>query len=124
MAEFGGEDAATTAGWGSGFPAFRAAEPSEVRRALERFVVGASAAQVRAWDDTIPRLQREVSEVLAARPSASAYSAILECGLVLDSRRADAVFLVAGPVLAIERKGRPNPPRRTSTRSPPTRATS
>src|SRR5262245_62037006 len=78
-------------GWAGSFPAFRAANPAEIRARLDAFVENAGDKQGRAWDASIPVLQDEVGEVLAADSRASDYSAILEYGLVLDARRADVV---------------------------------
>jgi hypothetical protein len=53
-------------GWSSNFPSFRAAEPRVVRGRLQDFLPDVDVSQVRAWDDSIPKLQREVAESLDA----------------------------------------------------------
>jgi hypothetical protein len=50
-------------GWDSLFPEFRDTQPRVIRTELGRFLAGASVEQVRAWDDSIPLLQREVGEL-------------------------------------------------------------
>jgi hypothetical protein len=98
-----------SAGWGSDFATFRGADPADVLRRLRAFVPDPGEAQARAWHADVPALQREVGEVVDARADAAAFSAVLEHGLALDSRRTDAVFLVAGPVLVLELKGKTQP---------------
>jgi len=58
-------------GWSSDFPTFRVAEPRVVRGRLQDFLPNAEASQVRAWDDSISRLQREVGESLDAHDDAT-----------------------------------------------------
>lgn len=55
------------------------------------------------------RLQDEVQEVRALREEAGAYTAILEYELPLESRRADAIFLLRESVVVIELKGKVTP---------------
>jgi DUF2075 family protein len=98
-----------TAGWDGGFPVFGETPTEIIRGRLERFVEGVSASQVRAWDDSIPALQREAREVLEAEQRARGYTAILEYKLPLEARRADAVFLVSDAVVVIELKGKSQP---------------
>jgi hypothetical protein len=97
----------STAGWGSLFPRFIETPPRVIRRSLEQFVDDASGSQIRAWDDSIPVLQDEAEEVVGSR--AREYTAILEYRLPLESRRADAVFLVSDAVIVIELKGKSLP---------------
>lgn len=97
------------AGWASSFPEFTNAEASAVVDALREFVRDPGEAQVRAWKDTVPKLQREVREVQAQEVRAASYSALLEYQLPLESRRADSVMLVDGGVLVIELKGKQEP---------------
>jgi hypothetical protein len=96
-------------GWGSYFPAFRDASRREIRESLEQLVHDASPEQVRAWDASIPQLQREVGEVLASTDGAASYAAILEYELPMESRRPDVVFLVRGGVVVAELKGKEFP---------------
>ncbi len=95
-----------TAGWDGGFPVFGETPLDIIRRHLMEFVEGASESQVRAWNDSIPALQREAREVLEAEDRAKAYTAILEYRLPLEARRADVVFLVSDAVVVIELKGK------------------
>jgi hypothetical protein len=96
-------------GWSSTFPVFHAAEPRVVRGRLQDFLPDVDASQVRAWDDSIPRLQREVGESLDAHPDAAQYSAILEYQLPLEFRRPDVLLLVGSAVIVLELKGKEVP---------------
>ena len=51
-------------GWASSFPEFRSTPAIRIRGSLQDFLRDVSAEQVRAWDLSIPPLQREVGEVL------------------------------------------------------------
>jgi hypothetical protein len=93
-------------GWQSDFPSFRDASPRVVRGRLHDFIRDASDSQIRAWDDSIPKLQHEVGELLVAEPSAAEYTAILEYELPLDARRPDVILLVRGAVVVLELKGK------------------
>jgi hypothetical protein len=96
-------------GWSSNFPDFRVAEPRVVRGKLQDFLPDVDASQVRAWDDSIPKLQREVGESLDAHPHATEYSAILEYQLPLEFRRPDVLLLVGSAVIVLELKGKDVP---------------
>lgn len=96
-------------GWESDFPDFSSAQASAVRERLESFVTDASPEQVRAWQDSIAPLQREVDEVLVRDVLAKHYSAILEYELPLESRRPDVLLLVGSGVMVIELKGKLEP---------------
>lgn len=96
-------------GWESRFPVFEASDSWVIRQALQRFVRDASAEQVHAWDDSIPKLQAEFREVLHTDPAAAAYSAILEYELPMESRRPDVVVLAGGAVVVLELKGKMRP---------------
>jgi hypothetical protein len=74
-------------GWESSFSEFREAQPKHIRERLVAFIKDASSEQIRAWDDAIPPLQAEVSEVLVRDELARHYSAILEYELPMESRR-------------------------------------
>ncbi len=65
-------------GWESDFPTFSATEPRIVRISLEEFLADVSESQVLTWDDSIPKLQHEVGEVVVIDDLADTYSAILE----------------------------------------------
>jgi hypothetical protein len=96
-------------GWESSFADFRAAPPKQIRESLAAFVTDASPEQHRAWADSIPPLQSEVSEVLIRDDLARQYSAILEYELPMESRRPDVVLLVGAGVMVIELKGKLTP---------------
>lgn len=96
-------------GWGSDFPAFRATPARSIRESLERFLVNPSPEQVRAWDDSIPPLQREVDKALLRDSIAASYSAILEYELPMESRRPDVILLVGAAVVVLELKGKLEP---------------
>lgn len=99
------DDRART-GWDSSFHEFREAEPRRIRERLSAFITDASPEQLRAWDDAIPPLQAEVSEVLTRDRLAREYSAILEYELPMESRRPDVILLVGAGVMVIELKGK------------------
>ena len=69
-------DSRARSGWDSDFPAFKSAQPADVRKQLEAFIADASPGQVRAWRDSIPPLQREVEKTLVRDVLAAHYSAI------------------------------------------------
>ncbi len=96
-------------GWGSNFPTFSNTSARIIRRRLEEFIRDAGKRQVRAWDESIPPLQREVNEVLSVNEEAVAYSAILEYELPLESRRPDVILLAKSAVIIIELKGKLSP---------------
>lgn len=96
-------------GWESSFADFRSAPPKQIRERLAAFVVDSSPEQRRAWDDSIPPLQVEVSEVLIRDELARHYSAILEYELPMESRRPDVILLVGAGVMVIELKGKLSP---------------
>ena len=96
-------------GWDSSFADFRAAPPKQIRERLAEFITDASPEQHRAWTDSIPPLQTEVSQVLIRDELARHYSAILEYELPMESRRPDVVLLVGAGVMVIELKGKTTP---------------
>jgi hypothetical protein len=93
-------------GWESDFRRFEGTPVIEIRSALHGFVHDASPEQIRAWDTSIPALQREVREVIHADSAAVSSSAILEYELPMEMRRPDVIFLVGGAVAVIELKGK------------------
>lgn len=97
------------AGWDSSFADFRTTPPRQIRERLAAFVDDASVEQVRAWDNSIPPLQSEVSKTLVRDDLAQRYSAILEYELPMESRRPDVVLLVGADVMVIELKGKRYP---------------
>lgn len=96
-------------GWASGFTEFQRTPAVVIRGSLNDFVRDASVEQVRAWDESIPPLQREVREVIGRYASASDYYALLEYELPLEFRRPDVVFLSSGSVFVLELKGAAKP---------------
>ena len=99
------------AGWSSNLQQFREASAAYVSNSLQAFVRDASIQQIRAWDDSIPPLQREAGELVDHTNRAGAYSAILEYQLPMEARRPDVVLLLGGPVLVLELKGKSFPTR-------------
>jgi len=99
----------STCGWNSLFPTFHETKPRVVRLSLQQFVQDASPEQLRAWDDSIPMLQRETGKILEERKGAQKYTAILEYRLPLESRRPDVVMLTEGAVVVLELKGKSHP---------------
>ena len=80
-----------------------------MRISLQEFLADAGESQVRAWDDSIPRIQVELGEVVEIDELAEQYTAILEYELPLESRRPDVVLLVSGAVVVLELKGKAKP---------------
>lgn len=93
-------------GWESDFQEFESTPSYRIRSALLTFVADASPEQIRAWDTSIPPLQREVGEVLRDEPSSTVSGAILEYELPMELRRPDVIFLVGRAVVVIELKGK------------------
>jgi hypothetical protein len=86
--------------------AFREASPTYVRSRLVAALPDASPEQVAAWDESIPPLQREISEVMSRDDTAADFSTILEYTLPLNHRRPDVLFLMDGAVAVVEAKGK------------------
>ena len=96
-------------GWQSNFPTFSETKPGMVRISLEEFLADVSESQAFAWDDSIPKLQHEVGQVVILDELADEYTAILEYELPMESRRPDVILLVSGAVLVLELKGKTEP---------------
>jgi hypothetical protein len=96
-------------GWESDFPQFERTPSYEIKDSLKSFLTDASPQQVRAWDASIPPLQREVREVLAQYGEAQSARAILEYELPLEFRRPDVIFLVGKAIVVLELKGKLRP---------------
>jgi len=94
------------AGWSSTLLRFHEASAAYVSSSLQAFVRDASIQQIRAWDDSIPQLQREAGELVERTDDADVYSAILEYQLPMEARRPDVVLLLGGPVAVLELKGK------------------
>jgi len=92
-------------GWQSDLETFSRSEPRVVRLQLQQFVADASPEQIRAWDQSIPWLQRECRELGVRDTASSEYTAILEYELPRDSRRPDVIVLERGCVAVLELKG-------------------
>jgi hypothetical protein len=92
-------------GWQSDLETFSRVEPRVVRLQLQQFVADASPEQIRAWDQSIPWLQRECRELEVRDSAAHEYTAILEYELPRDSRRPDVIVLERGCVAVLELKG-------------------
>lgn len=103
------DDSRARCGWQSDFPTFSEAEPEVVRISLAEFLADVSESQVFAWDESIPKLQHEVGEVVVLDDLADTYTAILEYELPLESRRPDVVLLVSGAIVVLELKGKEEP---------------
>jgi len=96
-------------GWRSDLPKFYGTAPRVVRVELEKFIRDAGTEQIRAWDASIPWLQRECRELVDAYDAARTYTAILEYELPRDSRRPDVIILENGVVVVLELKGKDAP---------------
>ena len=99
-------EASSGAGWASNLRRFHEAPASYVSRSLQSFVRDASIQQIRAWDESVPRLQGEAAEITTRVVEADGYSAILEYQLPMEARRPDVVLLLGGPVFVLELKGK------------------
>jgi hypothetical protein len=97
------------AGWASPLSEFVDQQPHAISEALKRFVADASPSQIRAWDDSIPPLQRESKQISAVTPGDPV--AIMEYQLPMEFRRADFVLLARGAVFVLELKGKDQPTR-------------
>ena len=93
-------------GWQSDFEEFRQTPANVIRERLSSFIADASKEQHRAWADSIPPLQGEVSKSIVTNALARDYSAILEYMLPMESRRPDVILLVGGSVMIVELKGK------------------
>jgi len=96
-------------GWESDFPSFRDANSISVREKLNSFIHDASPEQIKAWDQSLPKLQQEINEVLFKDELANKYSTILEYELPMESRRPDVILLINGAIVVLELKGKIKP---------------
>ncbi|MBM3628286.1 MAG: DUF2075 domain-containing protein [Alphaproteobacteria bacterium] len=96
----------SSTGWTSDFRTFGSEPRGSVIDSLRGFLRDASPEQLRAWSDSVPRLQQEVGEIVEVDAAAASFAAILEYELPLESRRPDAILLLRSGVLVIEFKGR------------------
>lgn len=98
-------DAPERWGWRSDLPTFERTHPRVIALRLEQFVRDAGPEQVRAWNDSLPWLQRECRELVECHDDARRYTAILEYELPRDARRPDVIVLESGVVVVLELKG-------------------
>lgn len=96
-------------GWASSFALFSTTPVTEIRSKLQEFLPEASPEQLRAWSDSIPRLQESLEETVTRQGFSSDHSVILEYELPMESRRPDAVLLIGDNVIVIECKGKVKP---------------
>jgi len=96
-------------GWQCDFPTFADEEPRIVRISLQDFLGDVGDSQIRAWDDSIPKIQVEVGEVVDIDDLAERYTTILEYELPMESRRPDVILLISGAVVVLELKGKAEP---------------
>ena len=96
-------------GWQSDLDTFSNAEARTVRDKLNDFVIDASKEQIRAWDQSIPWLQRECRTLEVRDQAAAKYITILEYELPRDFRRPDVIILENGCIVVLELKGALNP---------------
>jgi hypothetical protein len=94
------------AGWSSDLRSFREAPASLIRGSLQAFVRDATLEQLQAWDESIPRLQAEATELARRVVEGDDFSAILEYRLPMEYRRPDVILLASGPVVVLELKGK------------------
>ncbi len=92
-------------GWRSDLPTFERTSPRVISLRLEQFVRDAGPEQIRAWNESVPWLQRECRELVQCHDAARTYTAILEYELPRDSRRPDVIVLESGVVVVLELKG-------------------
>jgi hypothetical protein len=92
-------------GWQSDLDTFARSQPRVVRLRLQDFVADASSEQVRAWDQSIPWLQRECRELVGRDSATGRYSTVLEYELPRELRRPDVIVLSRGHVVVLEIKG-------------------
>ena len=96
-------------GWQSDFPTFADEEPRVVRISLQDFLADASESQVRAWDDSIPRIQVEVGEVVEIDDLADTVHRHSRIRAAARVAPPDVVLLVSGAVVVLELKGKTEP---------------
>lgn len=98
-----------TRGWDSDFLRFESTKKSAILASLSRTYPDSSVQEQRSWRDSVPRLQREIREVVEVDVSAGKFTAILEYQLEMESRRADVLLLLGDSVVVIELKGKRTP---------------
>ncbi len=93
-------------GWDSNFRQFQSIQRSAILDSLCRAYPDTSVQERASWRDSVPKLQREIREIVDVNLEATRFTAILEYQLPMDSRRADAVLLLRDRVVVIELKGK------------------
>ena len=93
------------------------------RISLQEFLEDAGDSQIRAWDDSIPKIQVEVGEVVEIDELARQYTAILEYELPLDLVGPTSCSLSTALSSCSSSRARPSLSRPTSTRQRHTHAT-
>lgn len=93
-------------GWLSDLPSFVQAEPRIIRQTIEEFLQDHNISQIRAWDSSIPIVQREGQYMLSEEEQAKAFTVIFEYELPRQGRRPDVIILENGIVAVIEFKGK------------------
>ena len=93
-------------GWDSTFSEFERTHRSIILSSLRRKYPDSSKSEMNSWNRTVPRLQDEIGEVIRINTGTTAFTAVLEYELPMESRRADAVLLLHDGVVVIELKGK------------------
>ena len=96
-------------GWDSDFLRFESTKKSAILARLSQTYPDSSVQEQRSWGDSVPRLQREIREVVEVDVAAGKFTAILEYQLEMESRRADVLLLLRDSVVVIELKGKHTP---------------
>ena len=65
-------------GWCGDFPTFGSERPRRIREMLFAFLPDDEPQQVKAWDESIPPIQSEVSKTVDREPKAPAYSELFK----------------------------------------------
>ena len=93
-------------GWDSDFQEFQSASKSLILKCLRDNYPDSSDSEVNSWNRTVPKLQREIGEIVEVDAGFNSFTAVLEYELPMESRRADAVLLLHDGVVVIELKGK------------------
>jgi DUF2075 family protein len=94
-------------GWLSDLPSFVQTEPRIIRQTVEDFLEDHNISQIRAWDSSIPIVQREGRYILSQDERSHKFTVILEYELPREGgRRPDVIILENGIVAVIEFKGK------------------
>ena len=89
-------------GWLSDLPSFVQTEPRIIRQTVEDFLQDHNISQIRAWDSSIPIVQREGRYILSQDERSQKFTIILEYELPREGgRRPDVIVLENGIVAVI-----------------------